>query len=351
MEKGVNTMLLDNKCTLINQLRFDLLFDDDTRKKILIKTNDLVDCVYHKDRRKCRIVGRVSKIGFGVGSTLGRSDASVYMVIDGSDEYRGRVEHIKPNHVLDLTVLKTNAAELINPVCSVDNACQKIILVRENEVGQFQYSKDGIKWKTAGQGPHGLSAYECAVIMGFKGTEADWLHSLHGTRGPAFFHGVVINHDPCCDCDGCTCAEVYPESEVEDAIVGDKYFNIMNKCIYECVTPGDPETAAWKYLTSLMVEKEPDTPPVDPDNPDNPEDPENPPQPPSDYKLPIASETTLGGVMIGEGVDIDKSGKISMDINAAADAAADMVEDGVEEYTEAEIKSWFPSDDDDLPGA
>lgn len=347
-------MLLDSKCTLINQLRFDLLFDDDTRKKILVKTNDLVECIYHKDRKKCRIVGRVSKIGCSFNSTLGRADTSVYMVIDGSDEFRGRVEHVKPNHVLDLVVLKTNAAELINPVCSVDNACQKIILVRENEVGQFQYSKDGIKWKTAGQGPHGLSAYECAVIMGFKGTEADWLQSLHGARGPAFFHGVVINHDPCCDCDECACANVYPESEVEDAIVGDKYLNIINKCVYECVIPGGPEIAAWKFLTSLVVEvkdPEPDVPenpdkPTEPTDPDNPEVPENPPQPPSDYKLPIASETTLGGVMIGDGVDIDEDGKISMDMDAAADGVADMIE----EYTEDEIKSWFPSDDDDLPG-
>lgn len=345
MKKGANEMLLDSKCTLINQLRFDLLFDNDVRKKILVKTGDIVEVWYSKDRRKARITGKVIKIGCTFNSTLGRADSSVYMNIDGSGEYCGRVEHIKPNHVLDLHILQTNENSLFNPVCSVDNACQKVILVRENEVGQFQYSKDGITWKTAGQGPHGLSAYECACVMGFKGTEAEWLASLSGARGPAMFHGVVINGEPCCDCNGCTCSDIYPDSEVENAIVGDMYLNIDTKSIYVCTIPGNSETAAWKYLTSLIVEiKQPETPvdpPEDPDNP-NPGGNDDPPyQPPSEYELPVASETTLGGVKIGDGVGITEDGVISVDLKDAAEDAAKLVESNMEEYTDDEIKGLF----------
>lgn len=49
----------------------------------------------------------------------------------------------------------------------------------------------------------------------------------------------------------------------------------------------------------------------DDENPDNPEEskPSNPSEP---YELPIASSDTLGGVMIGDNVNIDEEGRISV---------------------------------------
>jgi len=37
---------------------------------------------------------------------------------------------------------------------------------------------------TGGRGATGLSAYQIALKYGFQGTEADWLASLQGARGP-----------------------------------------------------------------------------------------------------------------------------------------------------------------------
>lgn len=55
--------------------------------------------------------------------------------------------------------------------------------------------------------------------------------------------------------------------------------------------------------------------PNKPDDPDD-EDPENPNNPDDEnqkpYELPIASETVLGGVMIGDNVNIDEEGRISV---------------------------------------
>lgn len=175
-------MLLDNTYTLINQLKFNLLFDNDVQKLIVVKVDDIIKCYYRENNKKRCVVGRVSKIGCEFNSTLGRAGSSVYMKIDGSEDYCGQVIYIKPDQVLDLSIIKTTN-NVSNPVCTVETDDQKITLIRENELGVFQYSRDGIVWVDVGTS-QGLSAYECALELGFKGSEEDWLLSLVGAQGP-----------------------------------------------------------------------------------------------------------------------------------------------------------------------
>lgn len=174
-------MLLDNKYTIVPSIKFSLTYDNGIRKVITVKTQDTIDCSYKKNGEKFSIRGVVAKIGCNFNSSLGTVGTTAYLQIDGSSEYSGQVEYIQPSQVLDLTIIKTSGT-VENVVCSVDNDDQKITLVRENEVGAFQYSLDGINWKspTASQG---MSAYECAVALGFEGTEAEWLESLKGEPG------------------------------------------------------------------------------------------------------------------------------------------------------------------------
>ena len=174
-------MLLDNKYTIVPSIKFSLTYDNGVRKVITVKTQDTIDCSYKKNGEKFSIRGVVAKIGCNFNSSLGTVGTTAYLQIDGSSEYCGQVEYIQPNQVLDLTIIKTTDT-IENVVCSVDNDDQKITLVRENEVGAFQYSIDGINWKspTASQG---MSAYECAVALGFEGTEKEWLESLKGEPG------------------------------------------------------------------------------------------------------------------------------------------------------------------------
>ena len=176
-------MLLDSTYTLIPQLRFTLTYDNDVQKTITVKQNDIVSCNYSEDGQKYIITGKVTKIGCDFNSSLGAAGTEVYLQIDGSEEYAGQVVYIKPSQVLDLCIISTTDT-INNVVCSVDNEGQNITLVRENEVGEFQYSKDGQTWITANSnGVRGMSAYECAVELGFVGTEQEWLDSLKGEKG------------------------------------------------------------------------------------------------------------------------------------------------------------------------
>jgi len=174
-------MLLDSNYTIVPSIRFTLTYDNGVRKVITVKTRDTVSCTYKKDGEKFSITGVVAKIGCNFNSSLGRVGTTAYLQIDGSSEYSGQVEYIQPSQVLDLTIISsTDITD--NVVCSVDNEDQRIALVRENEVGVFQYSLDGITWREA-NGSQGMSAYECAVALGYVGTEREWLESLKGEPG------------------------------------------------------------------------------------------------------------------------------------------------------------------------
>ena len=174
-------MLLDSKYTIIPSIRFTLTYDNNVRKVITVKTRDIIDCTYKRNGERFFINGVVTKIGCNFNSSLGAVGTTAYLQIDGSAEYAGQVEYIQPSQILDLTVVETtNVVE--NIVCSVDNRDQKVTLIRENEVGVFQYSLDGLTWHSA-VGSQGMSAYECAVALGFEGSEEEWLRSLKGEQG------------------------------------------------------------------------------------------------------------------------------------------------------------------------
>ena len=174
-------MLLDNSYTIVPSIKFTLTFSNGICKVITVKQKDVIDCQYKRNGERFFITGRVAKIGCHFNSSLGAVGTTAYLQIDGSAEYEGQVEYIQPSQILDLTVISTSET-IENVVCSVNNRDQKIALVRENEAGVFQYSLDGMNWKPA-NGRQGMSAYECAVALGFEGSEEAWLHSLKGEPG------------------------------------------------------------------------------------------------------------------------------------------------------------------------
>ena len=171
-------MLLQNNNCVISKLRFTLTFDDDTTRVIDVKEGDIVTVTYNDDGVKSSIKGKVVKIGVNFNSTIGRVKESSYMCIDGSELYAGKQVYISPDKVLDIYINESSYA-IQNPVCTVENPEQSVILVREDELGYFSYSRDGEIWKSVTpNGAPGLSAYECALKLGFVGTEEEWLESL-----------------------------------------------------------------------------------------------------------------------------------------------------------------------------
>lgn len=65
----------------------------------------------------------------------------------------------------------------------------------------------------------------------------------------------------------------------------------------------------------------------------------------SSYVLPVASKTTLGGVIIGSGIDVTKDGIISTNVEASAEAAADIAEQEIEtqigNISQEEVENLF----------
>lgn len=61
----------------------------------------------------------------------------------------------------------------------------------------------------------------------------------------------------------------------------------------------------------------------------------------SAYILPAATAKRLGGVKIGDGIDVTTDGTISTDVTAVAEAAAAEMEKNTEEYTADEIQALF----------
>ena len=175
-------MLLDNDYTIIPSIKFTLTYDNGVCKVITVKSKDKVSCKYKRDGRMFDITGIVTKIGCNFNSSLGVVGTTAYLQIDGSCEYSGQVEYIQPAQILDIDILETSDT-ISNPVCSVNNEDQKITLIRENEAGVMQYSLDGLNWRSAVAGSQGMSAYECAVKLGFDGTEEEWITSLQGEDG------------------------------------------------------------------------------------------------------------------------------------------------------------------------
>lgn len=57
----------------------------------------------------------------------------------------------------------------------------------------------------------------------------------------------------------------------------------------------------------------------------------------SDYVLPVATTTSLGGVKIGECVNVKEDGTISVDLEGSAEKAASIVEANTEDFTDEEI--------------
>ncbi len=59
------------------------------------------------------------------------------------------------------------------------------------------------------------------------------------------------------------------------------------------------------------------------------------------YRLPPATAQRLGGVRIGQGLDVDSDGTISVNVDTSAEKAAALVEAGIKEFSNEEIQSLF----------
>lgn len=139
-------MLLSNEYILIPHVKLALKYDNNVESSVILKTDDLITCQY-KDKDKTSIItGKIGRIGYKLNSSLEAVERSIYLQVDGSKEYDGKVVYINIDDVVGIKVLKTGSM-ISNPVCTVDNNDQSVALIRENPEGKLEYSKNGIDWK------------------------------------------------------------------------------------------------------------------------------------------------------------------------------------------------------------
>ena len=139
-------MLLKNCCQIVEQLKVDLYFDDNTEKHLMLSEKDIVRMVYNNNGRRDTIVGKITKIQANREYHADNREYS-YLVIDGSDVYRGQVAKIRFDYILDCEIIeKFDENLIVKTVTNQDEAINKIKLVDE----KLYVSKDNGETWTGG---------------------------------------------------------------------------------------------------------------------------------------------------------------------------------------------------------
>ena len=142
-------MLLSNEYTLIPHIKITLKYDDGIVQHHILKEDDIIICKYRENTKISTINGKITKIGYKLNSSFAVINRTIYLQIDGSDKHAGHVVYVNIDDIVGIKVLKTGSM-ISNPVCTVTNEDQAVCMLRENENGQLEYSKDGLEWKTVG---------------------------------------------------------------------------------------------------------------------------------------------------------------------------------------------------------
>lgn len=141
-------MLLSNEYTLIPHVKILLKYDNNVETSAILKVDDIIACSYKNQDKNSSITGKICKIGYKLNSSLTAVERSIYLQIDGSKEYAGQVVYVNIDDIVGLKILKTGSM-ISNPICTVENENQSISLIRENDEGKLEYTKNGIDWKGA----------------------------------------------------------------------------------------------------------------------------------------------------------------------------------------------------------
>ena len=122
-------MLLKNCCHIIECLKVNLYFDDNTEKHITICEKDIIRIVWNNNGSKDTIRGVVKQIKSNKDYHVDNRESS-YIIVDGSDIYKGHCVKIRFDHILDCEMIeKFDENLIVKTVCNDKEAINKIKLV------------------------------------------------------------------------------------------------------------------------------------------------------------------------------------------------------------------------------
>jgi len=130
-------MLMEVKCAAVPAIEIRLVYDDESVKKAVVSTGDLIDVTWYKDGRNRRIQGKVTKV-----SANGSDPKGWVILVDGSGDYTSETARIVPSTITDIDIIRKYDTQ--DAVMSPKGG-HNIIGLREYH-GRIQYTKNGIDW-------------------------------------------------------------------------------------------------------------------------------------------------------------------------------------------------------------
>ena len=122
-------MLLRNCCHVVECLKVNLYFDDNSEKHITICEKDIIHIVWNNNGRKDIIRGKVKQIKSNRDYLVDNKEFS-YIIVDGSDIYNGKTVKIRFDHILDCEMIeKFDENLIVKTVCNDKEAINRLKLV------------------------------------------------------------------------------------------------------------------------------------------------------------------------------------------------------------------------------
>ncbi len=130
-------MLMDIKCSVVNSIKVNLTFDDQSTKVAVIGVGDLVDVVYNANGMRKPIQGKVIKV-----SAAGTDPRAWYIIVDGSGDFESEQVKFSPMAILDITIIrKADTLDVVRtPIGEYSATYLRVVDSR------IQWSKDGETW-------------------------------------------------------------------------------------------------------------------------------------------------------------------------------------------------------------
>lgn len=130
-------MLMEIKCAAVPAIELRLVYDDESVKKAIVSTGDLIDVTWYKDGKNRRIQGKVTKV-----SANGADPKAWVILVDGSGDFAENTARIVPTTITDIDIIRKYDTQdaVMSP-----KGCHNIIALRERN-GRLQYTKNGIDW-------------------------------------------------------------------------------------------------------------------------------------------------------------------------------------------------------------
>lgn len=141
-KEGNEIMLLNNTVSIVQNLKIELTFDDNSKKEREIGVGDLIHVEFNDSGMRKSVEGKVLKIGTGINTVR---QESWFIIVDGSLSFSGETFRFNPNKIIDLDIIQKKHDV---PYIMTTNDSTRVTNLKVED-GILKVSKDnGYSWFT-----------------------------------------------------------------------------------------------------------------------------------------------------------------------------------------------------------